>query len=173
MSACPSNFLTRIFRWTHGFLGFVIIAGCTSDIEKQNNLDSGNLLIVALENLTDRYIEPLQPGAMSINGLKKLIAVDPTLNIDRQETHITLSMDGTTLARHNLPDDSDIHEWADLTVQLMNRARSLSPTLARLSENETHKLLLSGIIENTDKYSRYLPPKPRAAAEKHAMDLAA
>jgi len=158
MSACPSNFLTRIFRWTHGFLGFVIIAGCTSDIEKQNNLDSGNLLIVALENLTDRYIEPLQPGAMSINGLKKLIAVDPTLNIDRQETHITLSMDGTTLARHNLPDDSDIHEWADLTVQLMNRARSLSPTLARLSENETHKLLLSGIIENTDKYSRYLPP---------------
>jgi len=158
MSACPSNLFIRIFRWTLGFIGFLIIAGCASDIEKQNNLESGNLLTVALEHLTDRYIEPLQPGAMSINGLKKLTALDPTIDIDRQETHITLSVDGTTLASHNLPDETDIHEWADLTVQLVNRARSLSSTLAHLSENETHKLLLSGIIENTDKYSRYLPP---------------
>jgi carboxyl-terminal processing protease len=158
MSACPSKLSMRTFRWALGAMGFLVIAGCANDIETQNNLESGNLLTVALENLTDRYIEPLQPGAMSINGLQNLISRDPSLNIDRQETHITLSVDGSTVASHKLPEDTDIHEWADLTVQLVNRARSQSSTLAQLSEDETHKLLLSGIIENTDRYSRYLPP---------------
>ena len=159
MSACSSEFYMRTFRWILGFIGFLIIAGCANEIEKQNNLDSGNLLTVALENLNDRYIEPLQPDAMSINGLQKLIARDPTLNIERKKTHIALSMDGSTLASFKLPEETDIHEWVDLTVQLVNRARSQSSTLAQLSEDETHKLLLSGIIENTDRYSRYLPPR--------------
>ena len=76
MSACSSEFYMRTFRWILGSIGFLIIAGCANEIEKQNNLDSGHLL-----------------------------------------------------------------------------------TVAQLSEDETHKLLLSGIIENTDRYSRYLPPR--------------
>jgi len=148
----------RTFRWTLASIGFLIISGCANDIEKQNNLESGNLLTVALENLTDRYIEPLQPSAMSINGLQNLIALDPTLNIGLNETHITLSMAGSIVVSHKLPEGTDIYEWTDLTVQLVNLARSQSSTLAQLSKEETHKLLLSGIIENTDRYSRYLPP---------------
>ena len=87
MSACSSKFYMQNFRWILGSIGFLIIAGCANEIEKQNNLDSGNLLTVALENLHDRYIEPLQPDAMSTNGLQKLIARDPTLHIERKNPH--------------------------------------------------------------------------------------
>ena len=87
MSACSSKFYMQNFRWILGSIGFLIIAGCANEIEKQKNLASGNLLTVALENLNERYIEPLQPDAISINRLQKLIARDPTLNIERKNSH--------------------------------------------------------------------------------------
>lgn len=158
MSDSPSQIFIGTSKSMLIAVGFLFIASCTSHVEKQQNLDSGNLLIVALENLADRYIEPLQPGTMSINGLQNLIATDPSFSIDQTETHVALSMGETMIARHPLPENTDVHGWADLTVQLINQARGQSPTLAQLSEEAIHKLLLSGIIENTDRYSRYLPP---------------
>ncbi|NKB20623.1 MAG: PDZ domain-containing protein [Alphaproteobacteria bacterium] len=158
MSAGPSNYLMRTVRWTLSAISILIVNGCANDIEKQKRLESGHILTVALENLADRYIEPIQPRGMSINGLRKLIAIDPSLSIEETETEITFNAKGSPLTRYKSPEDTDVHEWADLTVKLVNQAREQSSTLAQLSEEETHKLLLSGIIEDTDKYSRYLPP---------------
>ena len=159
MSAGPFVHSRLRFRQLLVSLPILIVIGCASELEKQKNLESGHLLTVALENLADRYIEPLRPGAMSINGLRKLVAVDSALSIDQNEHSIALSVDGTTAIQHTIPEDTDLHGWADITVQLVNKARSQSTAVGELSEAETHKLLLTGIIENTDKYSRYLPPE--------------
>ncbi len=158
MSSGPSAYPIPRFRQLLISFACLVLAGCANEVEKQKNLESGNLLTVALENLADRYIEPLQPGAMSINGLRKLVAVDAMLSIDQTEHGVALSVDGSTTLQRALPEDTDLHGWADLTVQLVNKARSQSTAIGELSEAETHKLLLTGIIENTDKYSRYLPP---------------
>jgi len=136
---------------------FLLLTGCASEVETQKQLDFGNLLVVAYENLADRYISPLTPNKMSMKGLHNLVATDNSSNLRQEGGVISLTVDGTVVSREEIPEKDDINGWADVTIKLVNQARESSPSIGNLSDKETHNLLLAGIIKNADQYSRYLP----------------
>ena len=136
------------------------VAACsTSTLEDAGNGTEKRVFSVALENLSERYIEPIHAGHLMVNGLSRLASIDDRLAVLRRDGSIAVTFDGHPVAEYPAPELDHIGKWSSLGAIILRDARSASPTIEAQSSEEIYRSVLPGFISGLDRYSRYLSPE--------------
>jgi carboxyl-terminal processing protease len=111
----------------------------------------------AYGGITKYYIEPVQPGALAIAGLRNLSSVDATLLVESSGGEVIIRH-GPETARFAAPDMRDAEQWAALTETVINWARERSPAVATLSPDGLDATVVEGSMSILDRFSHYAAP---------------
>jgi carboxyl-terminal processing protease len=137
----------------------MLVAGCAGPTIKQGgDPEEARVFSVALHNLTERYIEPIDVGHTMTQGLARLSSIDDRLAVLGREGVVAVTFEGNTIAEYQAPTKDDIGELASLSAAIIRDARSASDSIVAQSQDEIYRSVFSGLIKNLDRYSRYLPP---------------
>jgi len=151
------HFIARPFLATATLC--MLVVGCAGPAAKHGgDPEEKRVFSVALHNLTQRYIEPIDTGQTMIQGLAHLASIDDRLAILGRDGAIAITFEGNTIAEYAAPAKDDIGEWASLSAAIIRDARSASASVVAQSQDSIYRSVFAGLIKNLDGYSRYLPP---------------
>lgn len=137
----------------------MLVVGCAGPTaEHGGDPAEKRVFSVALHNLAERYIDPIDAGQTMIQGLAQLSSIDDRLAIVGRDGAVAITFDGNQIAEYQAPAKDDIGEWASLSAAIIRDARSASDTIVAQSQDDIYRSVFSGFIQNLDRYSRYLPP---------------
>ena len=105
--------------------------------------------------IASRYIEPVAIGALAVEGLNGLGAIDPKIDFRRSDRRIRLLYDGAVLrvAHAAAPDDAE--GWATLTFDALAEARNASESIRRMPADRLYEAVFDGMLSKLDSFSRY------------------
>lgn len=106
-------------------------------------------------SISERYIEPVTPAALALEGMRGLSAIDPELTVGRSGDTIVVSSGDRLVARRPAPGDDDVEGWAALTSEVSAMGRRNSDELREISEEKLYEAVFDGMLSNLDIYSRY------------------
>jgi len=149
----------------------VATAACTQ-YQALPNDPTGRLFARGLDEITDLYIAPVSSRRLILSGAARLSRLDEKLSVTEipaagDATKIVLGYHGYDVATYPTPRDDDPHAWGELMGQLVAHAKTASPVVAALSEEQIDKTLFDGIIGALDRFSRYASPD--AARDQRAV----
>lgn len=106
-------------------------------------------------SIAERYIETTTPGEFAIEGLHGLGSIDPAVTIEQTQDEIVLMVASSIVGRFATPDDMNVEDWADLTVDVTALGRQSSRDLLDASPEKIYEAVFDGILSSLDIYSRY------------------
>ena len=136
-----------------------VMACTTPSLDDGSNSAEKRVFSVALENLSERYIEPIDAGRLMTNGLTKLATMDDRLAVLRRDGSLAVTFEGLSVAEYPVPGKNRIGDWSSLGAAILRDARSASPTIDAQSKDDIYRSVMPGLISDLDRYSRYLPPE--------------
>jgi len=107
------------------------------------------------QDVADIYIEDLRVSDLAYSGLYGLSSIDPTIEIDRGENELTLTVDGREAGRFPSPPVDNLDSWGDLTATAIEAVRTSSDALSEAESEEVYAAVFSGLVEELDDFSRY------------------
>jgi carboxyl-terminal processing protease len=135
------------------------LAGCSA---APHSLAAGDGDVRAYEEayigISKYYIEPVQPGALAIAGLRNLSTIDATLVVDLSAGEIILRH-GAEAVRFSAPEPRDAARWAELTEEVLAAARERSAAVAGLSRDSLDATVIEGSVGLLDRFSHYAAPE--------------
>ena len=157
MLRCPASALGRACSLTL----LVAFAGC-AERQALPNDPTGRLFARGLDEITDLYITPVSSRVLVLSSAARLSRLDDKFSVSEspgaEKAQLVLSYAGNEVAVIPIPAHDDPHNWGALIGQLVASARTASPGVAALSEDQIDKALFDGITAALDRFSRYSPP---------------
>jgi carboxyl-terminal processing protease len=121
----------------------------------------------AFEELTSRYIQPVDPASLAVAGLSNLGRIDARVVVRSAEARLEL-IDGETIAgTFELPRRDDVQRWAALSAQTIEAARGFSSVLRDTPNDRVFRTFMDGSLSKLDTYTRY--DDPDRARESRAV----
>ncbi len=117
--------------------------------------DAENVFAVGFNNIVDKYINSITPGAIVLEGLKGLSSLDTTISISQSEDQIVLEQSSHVVETYEAPLPEDIEGWAYTATQLIADSRQYSNDILAASEEELYEIIFDGALSTLDIYSRY------------------
>lgn len=112
-----------------------------------------------LNNISQRYIDPVDMDELALGGLQGLITIDPSLQLkmDKNSRQIYLNRGETHLAQLKAPQpgEKDATNWAHLTAEVLRAGRSHSEDLQNADNERVYEAVFDGMLSNLDIFSRY------------------
>lgn len=148
----------------------LLAAGCAplAGLPEQDS-SPRHLFTVGLENLSERYIEPVNLRTAALDGLRKLSTFDSTISVSLDDGWVALSAGETSVAVWSAPGATDSAGWAMLIAKAIEAARDASKSLRAHETSELSDVVFRGVMSGLDRYSRYADPaaayRNRAARE--------
>jgi len=136
----------------------LFVAGCATHVGFDES-SPRQVLAVGIENIAERYIDPVDAGAITLAGLSRLSAFDETFAVRRVDGTVQIAVAGIARAEHSAPAGDDPYGWAWLAADLVDEARRSSPAIGRLSNDSVYKAVFEGTLAGFDRYSRYTTPE--------------
>ena len=162
--------LAALIRMAFALGLVVVVVGCASPgYFSAHDTSPRRLFSVGYKNLSERYIEPLDLGELSLAGLDRLSDVDPDMRVAASGGNITLIRAGETVGEWRSPGKKDASGWADLMSQALTRARAVSDKVKAEPESKLSDRVFTGVMAKLDRYSRYADPV-RARQNRAARD---
>jgi carboxyl-terminal processing protease len=125
---------------------------------------TARLFARGLDEITDLYIAPVSSRRLILAGAARIPHLDKKFSVTESpgpdgKTQIAINYDGREVAAYPTPTDDEPHAWGGLMGRLVTSAKSASPTVAALSEDQIDKALFDGITGALDRFSRYASPE--------------
>ena len=117
------------------------------------------LFSVGYENLSRRYIDSVDLGALSVTGLQKLSDIDDSMSVTETGGTVVLAANEVPAGVWPAPGPGDIRGWAELIAVTLAKARSASPTLRQQATGTLSNVVFGGVMSKLDRYSRYSNPE--------------
>lgn len=140
----------------------VVLASC-AERQALPNDPTGRLFARGLDEITDLYISPVSSRKLVLAGASRFSRLDRKFSVSEvpgpNNTEIVLAYDGQEAAVYPIPSHDDPHDWGALMGRLIAVAKTTSPTVAALSEDQIDKALFDGITGALDRFSRYASPE--------------
>ena len=137
-----------------------LVVGCTVPSERlDGDASEARVFSVALRNITERYIDPVDPGEAMTEGLAQLASIDDRLAIVARNGAVAITFSGNLIAEYHAPGKDRIGEWAALSAAILRDARSASDSIVVTSQDDIYRSVFSGLVKKLDRYSRYLTPE--------------
>ena len=158
MSQRPAGVLARA-----GSLGLVVALTACAERQAMPNDPTGRLFARGLDEISDLYIAPVSSRKLILAGAARLSRLDDKFSISEDPgstgTQLVLGYGGVEVAGYPVPSGDDPHEWGALMGRLVAAAKTASPGVAALSEDQIDKILFDGITGSLDRFSRYASPE--------------
>lgn len=121
----------------------------------------------AYDELSSRYIQPVDLSTLAMAGLANLSKIDTRISVRQSDTRIDV-YDGETLAGgFELPRRDDVQRWASVTAQAVDSVRSVSTVLRDTPNDRVFRAFMDGSLSKLDAYTRY--DDPDRARESRAV----
>jgi carboxyl-terminal processing protease len=141
------------------FLAVLALAGCGGAPPSGAIAnDTTRFYQEAYGGIAKYYIEPVQPGALAIAGLRNLTSIDATLSVEWTGSEV-VAHHGLSSTHFAAPDARDAEQWAELTETVLNWARERSPAVAGLSPDGLDATVVEGSMTILDRFSHYAAPE--------------
>ena len=135
------------------------VVGCGSlpDGTVRDNalLQDREMFAAGYGNIEAVYIEPVDPGTLTMAGLERLSTIDPDISVERTSDKLVVLVDGEPHATFGTPPHNDGAAWGVLTADAIDAARSASPDLRDISSEDLYETVFDGILSSLDGVSRY------------------
>lgn len=140
-------------------LAVLLVVGCAPLTDQfDSEAAPRHVFAVGFENLSDRYIDPVKTGDITLAGLSALSSVDETIEVSRAGDKIRLRVNDVLAAEHPAPHDLDAYGWAWLAADIIKDARRKSPLLRAASNEKLYAAVFDSALSGLDRYSRYTGP---------------
>ncbi|MCA3246490.1 MAG: S41 family peptidase [Tagaea sp.] len=113
----------------------------------------------AYEELSGRYIAPIDMPALAGSGLSGLSKLDPRVNVRRTDTRLDVLDGAVVTASYDLPRRDDALRWAQLTAAAIDSARGFSQPLREANNERVYRAILDSALAPLDGYTRYDDPE--------------
>ena len=146
-------------------LGFLPYLTCAADAAMEQpfeRLPAQAMFSAGLHAIAERSLTLLEPSELSLEGLRGLALLDPNLTVERSGAQIVLEAGGARRATYAAPANGDIEGWADLSVELIQDARQVSPGIASETQEAVYQAVFDAMNSRLDIYSRYAGAKEAA-----------
>ncbi len=121
----------------------------------------------AFDELSTRYIQPVDLTAIAAGGLSNISKLDSNVVVRRVDTRIEL-LDGTsTVATFEAPRRDDVTKWAAVSARTIDAARNYSAALRETPNDRVFRTFMEGALVKLDPYTRY--DDPERARESRAV----
>ena len=107
-----------------------------------------------LQSITEKYIEAIDIDHVTIEGLRGLGAIDPSITIEKENNSIVLST-GFSKIRQNLPNVSDAKNWGKIAANLAGAAWNDSFELRKADQEHLYEAVFDSVLSHLDNFSRY------------------
>jgi carboxyl-terminal processing protease len=147
-----------------------VLTGCvTTGQYTGRDTTPERLFSVGYKNLSERYIDPLDMGELSLAGLVTLSEVDPEIRVSASGGNVTLVAAAGTVGEWRSPGKNDTSGWADLIGETLASARAVSLKLKAEPQGKLSDMVFKGAMSKLDRYSRYSDPE-RARQNRASRD---
>ncbi len=139
----------------------LVLAACTTQEVTQPATTSfaepaaAEVISVALDNISDKYIEPVSLDRVGTEGLRGLGSIDPAISLKVEDGDLVLFNAGHEIARMGQPPAEDPRAWGAAVVALTETARAHSSELQSASSEKIYEAIFDGVLSNLDIFSRY------------------
>ncbi len=116
---------------------------------------TAEVIAVGLNNISDKYIEPVDLNRLGIEGLRGLGAIDAGLTLWRGKSQLAMYENGVEIARIDIPAKSDSQAWATAIVAMTETAREHSSDIRGASSEKILEAIFDGALSDLDIFSRY------------------
>lgn len=130
---------------------------------------SETILLVGFAKIAELYIQQVNFGQLTMDGLKGLTNIDPSIRSERNDESLRILYSGQTVAEFLPPGPRDSAGWAVLLTRAVERARTHSAPLAQANPERIYQLVFDGVTSGLDGYSRYTSAQ-RATNERAQRD---
>jgi carboxyl-terminal processing protease len=128
--------LTPRRRVSGALLGLLLVTGCTMEptsLAAQSPAVGEHVFAVGYSRIAEIYLEPVDMGKLTLDGLSGLANLDSSLHVDRDGGLVRLTANGHAIGEFPAPPPNDASGWAALTAQAIDRARMVSRSLRTAS----------------------------------------
>jgi carboxyl-terminal processing protease len=126
-----------------------------TEIASLHHQRATEMFVAGYTQIVEKYIEKIPPAQLAMEGIRGLGSIDPAITIKQTDDAIILIASDNEVSRFNTPGKDDIHGWADLTSQIWQKGRMVSPELFESSEEKLYEAVFDGALSKLDIYSRY------------------
>lgn len=137
----------------------LLAASCTPRVVDNDTVTPRQVFSVGFENIADRYIQPVDIGALTLAGLDRLASFDGMISVKRTADVIQVDVGDEVRAQHAVPAKDDVYGWAWLAADLVDDVRRNSAVVARLDNETVYETVFRGAMAGFDRYSRYTSPE--------------
>ncbi len=117
--------------------------------------DATPVFSAGYDYISERFIEDVNIGELTVSGLEGLAAIDPQLDVSRNGDHVDLSLGDSFLGSMPAPEDNDTKAWADLTVEMIENGRIASTPLLETEAENIYASIFQSMVAELDGFSRY------------------
>ncbi|WP_245699142.1 S41 family peptidase [Rhodospira trueperi] len=114
-----------------------------------------NMLTQSYVAVSSRYIEPVDMADFVLAGLRGLSRIDPDLTFRRLGGSFTVARTGRPVAGFPMPSSGHGSDWARLSIDVIQAARAVSPTLTEADSEAVYDALFDAALASLDPFSRY------------------
>ncbi|MCH8090928.1 MAG: S41 family peptidase [Proteobacteria bacterium] len=141
------------------FVALWLLAGCAVPPDPSGlDFDTETARYVfnaGYRNIFDKYIEPVDMGALTVRGLGGLKEIDPAIEIERAGGSIQLLYDRVPVRDFVSPGAGDVSGWAELSTQVIAAGRLFSGPLNDETADRIYEAVFEAALSGLDKHSRY------------------
>ncbi|MEA1938113.1 MAG: S41 family peptidase [Pseudomonadota bacterium] len=106
--------------------------------------------------IDDYYLEPVPFDIIGHEGLRRVLAIDPALDVREMDEWWHVTCVEREIARFRPPGD-DPDRWADLIGRIVTATHAVSKPLRDASSETVLTAALNGVTDRLDAYTRYEP----------------
>jgi carboxyl-terminal processing protease len=114
-----------------------------------------HLFSESYQDVSDIYIEEVAVADLAVAGLSSLASIDPAIGIRRDDSRLSVSIDGRLMASYPLPEDDDAQGWGELTASVISATRYHSAELDATDPEQLYETVFDGLLSQLDGFSRY------------------
>ena len=116
---------------------------------------ASEVFAVALDNIVDKYIEPVNIKTIAVEGLRGLGAIDAGIAVETTDQGVRLSVANQPAAESKFPANDSPRAWADMMVTVILTSRERSSELRMAKAERIYEAVLDSALSHLDIFSRY------------------
>lgn len=117
------------------------------------------LLQAVYAETAEVHIDPPDPAAFTLAGLRGLRRLDPSVEVTIEEDLLTVEADGSVVVEEDLPDgDARSTVWGDFASNAVIEAFGRATLLQTASEADLQEHFIDSALRTLDRYTRYANP---------------
>lgn len=136
----------------------LLAAACVASQEDSRAFSPTNatrLFSTGYKDINEVYIDEVSMPDLVVSGLAKLSGIDPKFSIVRQDSTVTVAVDGTVAQSFPAPRQEDIDAWGDLTAAALDIGLTHSRRLGNEGSASLYETVFDGVLGRLDGFSRY------------------